>query len=298
MARTLKAIDPQQAVPARPRIVIFGRGGVGKTFTSIDFPSVYYIDTEGGANRQQYRDKLSKSGGVYFGPEQGSQDFETVIDEVITLATIEHKYRTLVIDSYTKLEGIKVQQVNQSLVSDGKSVEFSADKKGAYKFSRRLVNWLGRLDMNVILICHEKDRWQNQQVVGQIFDGFEKLEYELDLCLRIVKTGMLRNATVMKTRLEEFADGSSFPWSYKEFAKRYGQDVMEKSATPIVPATADQVARLKTLLELLKVPEDTSDKWLNKAGVEIFDEMDTATIQKCIGFLEAKIPKMQTKEQV
>lgn len=293
MAKTLRGIDPQQAVPSRPRVLIEGRGGVGKTWGSLEFPSVYYIDTEGGANRKHYRDKLTKAGGKYFGPEQGSQDFETVLEEIITLATVQHDHRTLVIDSYSKLEGIKVNQVNDAMVKDGKSVEFNADKKGAYKFSRRLISWIDRLDMNVILICHEKDKWQNGKVVGQTFDGFDKLEYELDLCLRIVKNDDDdRRAIVMKTRLEEFPDGSSFPWSYKEFSKRYGKDAIEANASPIEMATPDQVGRLTTLLELLKVPDDTSGKWLDKARVERFEDMDTATIGKCIAYLEAKIPKI------
>lgn len=291
--RALKAIDPRDAIPPRPKIVIFGRGGAGKTFVSIDFPTVYYIDTEDGANRRQYREKLSKAGGRYFGVEQGSQDFDTVLEEIITLATIQHDYRTLVLDSYSKLEAVKVAQMNASLLEAGKSVEFSADKKQAYKYTRRLINWISRLNMNVILICHEKDRWQNEKVIGQTFDGFEKLEYELDLCLRIVKTKDTRTAMVMKTRLEEFPDGSSFPWSYAEFAKRYGQEIVESAAVPIQIATPEMVKKLAILLEIMKVSPDEQDKWLNKANVESFEEMDVTTIGKCISFLEAKIPNLK-----
>ena len=65
----LRAVDPKAASPSKPKILIFGKPGVGKTWTSLDFPSVYYIDTEGGADLNHYTDKLKKAGGVYFGPD-------------------------------------------------------------------------------------------------------------------------------------------------------------------------------------------------------------------------------------
>src|SRR5664280_1663930 len=73
----LKAKDPKTTEPSKPKILIFGKPGVGKTWFSLDFPSVYYIDTEGGADLAHYTAKLIKSGGVYMGPEDGSLDFPT-----------------------------------------------------------------------------------------------------------------------------------------------------------------------------------------------------------------------------
>ena len=45
----LKAKDPVNAEPSKPKMLIFGKPGVGKTWGALDFPSCYYIDTEGGA---------------------------------------------------------------------------------------------------------------------------------------------------------------------------------------------------------------------------------------------------------
>ena len=41
----LGAIDPKAAEPSRPKITIFGKPGVGKTWGALDFPSVYYSNT-------------------------------------------------------------------------------------------------------------------------------------------------------------------------------------------------------------------------------------------------------------
>lgn len=284
--RKLKGTDPKIAKPAKPKILIFGRPGVGKTWASIEFPSVYYIDTEGGANLSHYTDKLKAAGGAYFGPEQGSLDFDSVIEEVISLATVKHSYRTLVIDSFSKLYNTRAAEAAEKGGDD-----FGRDKKEANKPTRKLIRWIDKLDMNCILICHEKDKWQNGEIAGQTFDGWDKLEYELHLALRISKTGASRKAKVMKTRLTEFPDGEVFEWSYQDFAKRYGRDVIEASSTPIDTASAEQVNQLNTLVQILRVDQDTIDKWKEKAGVDEFAEMDSATISKCIDYLTKQLPK-------
>ena len=85
--KQLKAVEPTQIEPSRPKVLIYGRYGSGKTHAALDFPQPYYIDSEGGAKQDQYRKKLIASRGAYFGPEQGSRDFAAVIEEVKTLAT-------------------------------------------------------------------------------------------------------------------------------------------------------------------------------------------------------------------
>lgn len=290
MARTLKGTDPKEAKETKPKVLVFGKPGVGKTWTSIDFPSVYYIDTEGGANLSHYTDKLKKAGGAYFGPEQGSLDFDTVIEEVVTLATVSHGYRTLVIDSYSKLFNTCIDATAERMKREGKKVEFGVEKKEAISHTRRLIRWFDKLDMNVILICHEKDKWQNGEVSGQTYDGWDKLEYELHLALQIVKQGAARKARVVKSRLTQFPDATTFEWSFPEFAQRYGRDVIEAAAVSVKVATDEQVNTLKTLIDVLKVDDNLIEKWKEKAGVQTFAEMDTDTIQKCIDFLTVKLP--------
>jgi len=94
----LRAVSPNDTEPSKPKILIYGKPGVGKTWSAIDFPNVYYIDSEGGANLKHYIDKLRKSNGVYLGPDQGGADMETIIEQIQALATEDHTYKTLVID--------------------------------------------------------------------------------------------------------------------------------------------------------------------------------------------------------
>lgn len=280
----LKAIAPKSAEPKKPKILIYGKPGVGKTWASLDFPNVYYIDTEGGANLNHYTDKLKASGGVYMGPEQGSLDFATVIEQVQGLATEEHGFKTLVIDSVSKLFNMAIADEAERL---GDKDAFGASKKPAVANMRKLVNWLSRIDMNVILISHEKTEWgldsKGQRVeVGATFDCYDKLEYELDLCLNIVKAGATRNARVRKSRLTGFPDASVFPWSYVEFSKLYGKDIIEKKTEALVLATKEQLAEVEKLLKVVKLPDGQEDKWLKQKNVDGWDEMDTTSIAKAI----------------
>lgn len=289
-ASKLSAVDPKAAEPSRPKITIFGKPGAGKTWGALDFPSVYYIDTEAGADLEHYTDKLKKSGGVYFGREQGSQDFATVIEQVKALATEKHQYKTLVIDSLSKIYNLEVNKEAEKFAAknpDAKS-DYGASKKPALRMSGTLIRWLDKLDMNVILICHEKAEWGNGEQIGVIPDAHDKLEYELHLCLRIAKEGESRKAYVKKSRLKEFPDATKFDWSYAEFAKKFGNKILEAEAKQIELAAPEQIRELNDLLEVIKLADGETEKWLKKANVETFAEMNTAQVSACINHLKAK----------
>lgn len=284
----LKAVEPKTAEPKKPKILVYGKPGAGKTWASLDFPGCYYIDTEGGANLNHYTDKLKKSGGVYMGPDHGSLDFDTVIEQIQALATEDHSFKTVVIDSISKLYNTAITVEAERL---GDKDAFGASKKPAIAKMRTLINWLSRIDMNVILISHEKSEWgmdkAGQRVeIGTTFDAWDKLEYELDLCINVVKAGPVRTARVRKSRLEGFPDASVFPWSYADFAKLYGKDVIEKKSEALVLATQEQLTEMERLLSVVKLPDGQEDKWLKAANVDGWDEMTSERITKAIDHIK------------
>lgn len=286
----LKAKDPKSAEPSKPKILVFGKPGVGKTWWAIDFPSVYYIDTEGGADLAHYTDRLKKSGGAYMGPEDGSLDFQTVIEQFQALATEKHDYRTVVIDSISKIFNVAVSNEAERL---GDKNAFGADKKPAIAAMRRLINWTGKLDMNVIFIAHEKPEWGEKNgeraQIGVTFDAWDKLEYELHLALHAQKRGPARTAVVRKSRLTGFPDADSFALDYQEFAQRYGKDIIESHGKNIVLATPERVTEVAALLENVRISEEDIQKWFNKASVENWSEMTQEQITKCINHLKGKV---------
>ena len=288
MATKLKAKDPKAATPSKPKLLIYGKPGVGKTFTALDFPNCYYIDTEGGADLAHYTDKLKRAGGVYMGPADGALDFQTVLEQFQALATEKHGYKTVILDSVSKLFATAVAQEAERL---GDKNAFGADKKPAIAYMRRLVAWVNRLDMNVLFIAHSKSEWGldgkgERTEIGQTFDCWDKLEYELHLALEITKQGPSRKARVRKSRLLGFPDGDSFSWSYDTFAERYGKDIIEAEATTITLASADQLAELNRLLSVAKIEPATVEKWKTKAGAETFDEFTTEQAAGVIEFIK------------
>lgn len=283
----LRGRDPSSVEPSKPKIAIYGPPGVGKTWAAIDFPAVFYIDTEGGADLDHYRAKLKASGASYFGPEDGALDFASVLEQVQALATEDHDRKTLVIDSLSKLFNNQIVITQEKMAKAGIEDAFGASKKEAIGYMRRLIAWVNKLDMNVILIHHQKSQWKDGKEVGVTFDGWDKLEYELHLVLRIAKLGPDRRAFIGKTRLEKFPDGESFPWSFQDFAKRYGEAVIGRASTKANLASEAQVAEYASILAKVKIPEDIATKWESAApDVRLLPE---EALTKRIAWLKAQL---------
>jgi hypothetical protein len=86
-----------------------------------------------------------------------------------------------------------------------------------------------------------------------------------------------------------FPEGDNFDWSYAEFSARYGRDVIEKEAKPLVLANAEQIAEMQRLLEVVKVSEDWQEKVFKKAGVDEWSEMDADKLDAIIAMLKQRI---------
>lgn len=290
-ASKLGGREPESAEPSKPKLLIYGKPSVGKTWTSLDFEKPFYIDTESGADLQHYTAKLKAAGGRYFGVEDGSLDFETIITQVQLLATEEHEYKTLVIDSISNIFISEIANQADKISKAKEKDEYGRSKKSAVAYSRRLLNWLQRIDMTVIMIAHEKPKWEDGEQLGVTFDAYEKLEFLLNLILRITKEGESRKARISKSRLLAFPEGTSFDWSYAEFSKRYGKEIVEKKVEAIVLATEDQIAELNKLLETVKIEDGWIDRCLTKAKAENISELSDKQITAIIKSLKERISK-------
>jgi len=287
----LKAKAPELTKPGHIKGLLFGASGAGKTWFSLTFPNPYYIDTEGGADLRHYQQRLKDAKGAYMGQEDGSLLFSEVLDQVKALATEKHSYRTLVIDSITKLYQVCIADEADKL---GEKDAFGASKKPAIANMRRLVAWIQKLDMNVWFVAHEMTEWGNDSKgnrteIGKIADVWDKLIYELDLTIRVIKQGPDRIGLVTKSRLEGFPDASRFTLSYPEFADHYGKDAIESPVVPVQLALPEQVAEIKRLIETVRVDPEQIEKWNSKANAESFEDYSSDHAEKVITFLKSKI---------
>lgn len=276
----LKAKKPA-VIESRLKAFFYGVAGVGKTIAAIQFPKPYIIDTEGSTNKPQYVRAIEKSDGAVL----YTVDFDEMINEVRELLTTQHEYKTLVIDSLTLLYNDLLEKAERKVGTD-----FGRHYGEANKRMKQLLNLLFRLDLNVIITSHSKNEYgQNLAILGQTFDCYKKLDYLFDLVFEIQKRGKDRVGVVKKSRIESFPDGDHFPFSYEEIAHRYGKEILERDAVAQELATNEQVKELWRLIDLIKVPEETSQKWLDKSNSDRFEEMPKEAIQKCIDYLKSKI---------
>lgn len=287
----LKAKDPALTTPGKIKMMTFSKSGIGKTWLSMDFPTTYYIDSEGGARLEHYQKKLKEAGGAYLSIEDGACNFDIVLNQVQALATEKHHFQTLAIP-VTKLFQSTIAHEQERL---GDKDVFGASKKPAIHSMRRLVNWIQKLDMNVIFEAHETTEWGvnpktgNREEIGNQPDVWDKLIYELDLTLRLEKRGSSRYAVVRKSRLLGFPEGESFPLEYQEFAKRYGKDFIEGKVHQIVLASPEQVNEIMRLVEILKIDEKDIVKIMSKANAETWAELTDSQAKATIVWLKKKI---------
>ncbi len=290
----LKAKQPELIVVSKPKFLISGESGVGKTFFALEFPRPYLIDTESGATRPQYQEKLKKANGVYFGKNEGAQDFNAIIEEVKELATTKHDYKTLIIDSFSYIYLLEAAEAELNVGSD-----FGRDKKEANKPTRQLIRWLDKLDMTVIIVCHSRARWARKgkdiYQDGTTFDGYDKLEYILDLWIEILQGG--KTFIVRKSRIDSLPQGQSMPLLYEKFAEVYGKDIIEKPSTPVEVATQEQIEHIKKMIDALNVSPEQIDKWMKKADVDDWNEMTSKQINGFIEFLNKKVMELSMTEK-
>lgn len=276
-------------VEKRLKTLFYGSAGVGKTTACIQFPKPYLIDTERGAENDQYTKILEKQGGVIF----QTSDYDEVISEIKSLLTEKHEYKTLIIDPLTTVYNNLLD-----ISSERVGTEFGRHYVDSNKYIKRLLNLLLRLDMNVIVTSHSKNEYgDGMKVLGQTFDCYKKLDYLFDLVIEIQKRGRARYGMVKKTRIHTFEEADSFEFTYDIFAEKYGRSILEKEAVAQALATEEQILKVTKLIDLFKVEKATVEKWLDRAQASTFAEMEQDKIQACIVMLEKKIQPEETKKK-
>ncbi len=285
----LKAVKPSGDPARKIKILMSGEAGVGKTWAALDFPASYYIDVEGSAKLPHYSEKLLASGGMYFGEEQGANVFDTVNNEIKELATTDHEFKSVVVDSFTRLYNNAAAEAEKSVGND-----YGKDRKEANKPARTFVNWLSKLDTNVVCICHSKklfltDDKEKKEKYATTYDGFDKLEYEFDLWLEIFAgKGQARKALVRKSRYPQFVAGQEFPWSFKEFAARFGGDVFAK-AHKFVQANTATIGEFEQLFSKAGMSQEWREKMLTANKASSLEEVSDSKLKEYIEQFKKKL---------
>ena len=292
---TLKAKAPE-VKEKRLKMFVFGPAGVGKTTATIQFPNAYIIDTEKGTDF--YANTINKAKSAVL----QSFNIDDIKDEMTALATEKHSYKTVIIDPITQIYNATQEKWNRVFEKYAKSekdkdvqdfgMRYWGKVKSDFKGLQRLML---ALDMNVICTSHQKDVYgAGFSKTGVTFDSMKGDDYLFDLVFRVERRGNDLMACKVKERAEIGCEKfpAEFVWSYENFLKYYGKEIIEKEAVPIVMATAEQVATITKLVDIVKVEDEVISKWFSKADVDKWDEMSSDQITKCIDFLNKKIASL------
>lgn len=143
-----------QPAPRAVAVTLCGEGGIGKTTLACSFPDPVVIRCEDGM------ESLGANSPVAFPIADSSQQ---VIDQINMLGAEEHGYRTLVIDSITKLNVLIEQEIVASDPKEPKSINqanggYGAGLAAAAERHRQIKHLCDQLlrwkNMNVVFIAH------------------------------------------------------------------------------------------------------------------------------------------------
>ncbi len=294
----LKAKAPE-AKEKRLKMFVYGAAGVGKTTGVIQFPSAYIIDTERGTDF--YSESINKAKSVVL----QTLNVDEVKEELKILATDKHSYKTLIIDPITQIYNNTQEKWTRVFEKYTKSekdadvqdfgMRYWGKVKGDFKGLQRLML---ALDMNIIVTSHQKDVYGTGfSKIGVTFDSMKGDDYLFDLVFRVER----KNGSLIAYKVKERAElgkekfPAEFEWSYDNFCKFYGKQIIEKESIPVVMATKEQVAKVNNLIEVVRIDDEKVNGWFTKADVDDFSEMTGEQIQKVIEFLEKKVEGLVDK---
>lgn len=286
-----KAPNP---VNKRVKMMVFSSPGLGKTTASISWPKAVILDLEHGTDH--YSETILKNGSIVL----HTTNPDEVKDEIKTLLTERHDYRTIVIDPVTILyQAIqeKWTRIFSKYADTEKATELQdfgfrywAKVKSDYKSVMRM---LLACDMNVILTAHQKDVYgEGMKKVGFGSDSMKGDEHIFDYVFQLVMDSKGRRTAITKKERAEVGKNkfpAEFEWSYANFKVYYGAESLERESTPVPLATLEQVAEVKRLLSIVKVDENFETDCLTKADVDEWSEMTAEKIGKAIDFLTKKL---------
>lgn len=169
MALSLSNLVRQKAdKPAK--IAIYGPGGVGKTTFASEFPDPIFIQTEDGAGSIDL---------TSFAPEPlGS--FALVNEALEALATEDHMFKTLVVDSVTRLEPLiwaeTCKRNGWKSIEDAGYGKGYVEADGVWREFLSAVTWLrDNKSMTIVLIGHEDVRSFSDPVT----DSYDRYQMRL-----------------------------------------------------------------------------------------------------------------------
>jgi ABC-type dipeptide/oligopeptide/nickel transport system ATPase component len=290
---------------AKGRIALIGISGSGKTWTSLSWARVL----AGREGRIAVIDTENHSASKY----ADTHDFDTLDLESFSPKSYcdaiheaeKADYDALVIDSLSHAwvgkDGV-LAMVDAATTRARSSNAFTTGWREVTPEHNKLVDALVRCRCHLIVTMRAKTAYEIEDVNGKKIprkiglspiqrDG---MEYEFDL---VGDMDDQHRLIVSKSRcktLDKLVAPEPGQEVFRKFQDWLTDGVPVEQPAPIVLASSQQVREMKELLNLVRLPDDTIDRWFTKAGIEVWEDMSADTITKCIEYTRNRLPATAT----
>ncbi len=268
---------------ARLKALLYADKGAGKTHFCCSFPETYYIDTEGLEDYPHLVGMLHKNGGdiVYL------TEITEIIKEVESLLSTKHQYKTLVIDSISFPYAWLAQAESERLARKSpntEGTEFGANLAKAKRLTFQLGILLSRLDMNILVVAHEKAKFIDNKDAGKTFDVSDKLAYSLGAVWNLRLQGKSRKLFVEKSRYSELVTGDyiDFDQGYEIVKNLFGESIFVREVKIEKLITDEQIKEFNRLTTLLNISEEKINKLLTNGKASSIEQMSEEFAQRAI----------------
>lgn len=282
----LRAKKPEVNEP-RIKALLYADKGAGKTHFCCTMPESYYIDSEGLEDYPHLVKMLRDNGGdlVYL------TELSEIIQEVKTLISTKHNYKTLIIDSisfpFGWISQLEAERL-QAKAPNTEGTEFGANLAKAKRLIFQLGILLSRLDMNVIVVAHEKAKFMDGKEVGKTFDINDKMAYSLGAVWNLKLMGQTRKMFIEKSRYAEMKTGEfiDFNQGYDVLKDLFGEEVFKRESKITELASNDQIGECKRLIKLLNIPDEKVQKIVINAKSQSLEDMEKVKMDEFINWMK------------
>jgi hypothetical protein len=303
----MRTVNSHSLERLRPKILIYGESGTGKTVTALSLPGrKLVIDGEQGCTAYAGSYDFDLPAGNDGKPltTDDPQELERIVDDLLI---DPGPYTVLVIDPLTTFYTRSIDLADSSLRPRAESVAIarrreltaydSAMNPGAWgaikRHFARLFSKLRRLDMAVIVTCREKTTLEPTPDGGfrkgdAVPDGDAKWRHEFDYVLRLRSVGGARVAYVDKMRDVQQTAASIENFSAARLVELIGADGFTRTAEPRPLISDEQAEMLRGLIHDLGVTPANLARALTKRGANSIDELGPGEAKAMILNLQAE----------
>jgi hypothetical protein len=268
--------------------LLSGDSGTGKSFFIANLKNALIADTDLGGGLA-YADRLIRANGSERVEVGSYPELMEEINKRRRSGALKN-ITTLAIDHLTTLQQEAVNRHNPNALEDfGKSYDKATRE---WRKVRELVR-IG--DFNLICTAHMKSKYENKQITGITTDASKNIEADFSIVLYLrPANGYPSTAMIQKwRRLPDdprgpLQRGDTFAFTMEEVIRIHGYG-LDGARHEIPMATPDQVAEITRLLQVVKLPDGTAEKWLAKAKAESWADFTQEALGKCIVYLNGLV---------